>query len=106
MRINIFTSPAIGLYLNKLRRNGQGETAVEYIEDVDNAFKKQWNHFGKLYQNAESFSPAEFAGIFNLLCTEGGFLGLEIIRLIFVAGEAAEKFIGCVKKGVKETSKK
>lgn len=40
MRINVFTAPAIGLYLNKLRRNGNGEEAAEYIKDVDNAFKK------------------------------------------------------------------
>jgi len=105
MRINIFTAPAIGLYLNKLRRNEKGEEAVEYINDVYNAFKKQWNEFGKLCQNAESFSPAEFAGIFNMLCVEGGFLGLEIIRFIFVAGETAEKFTGCVMKGVKNSKK-
>lgn len=106
MRINLFTAPAIGLYLNKLRKNGQGKEANEFMADIAKSFKKQWNDFSKLYLDSKRFSPAEFAGIFNLLCVEGGFLGLEIIRLIFIAGEASESFVGCIRKGVKETSKK
>lgn len=106
MRINIFTAPAIGLYLNKLRRNGKGKEANEFMADVEKSFRKQWEDFDKLYLNSERFSATEFAGIFNLLCVEGGFLGLEVIRLFFIAGETAESFIGAVKKGVKEASKK
>ena len=106
MRINIFTAPAIGAYLNKLRRNGKVKEASEFIRDIEKTFRKQWENFDKLYLDSERFSPTEFAGIFNLLRTEGGFLGLEIIRLIFIAGEVSESFAGCVKKGVKEASKK
>ena len=105
MRINIFTAPAIGLYLNKLRRNGKVKEASEFIRDIEKSFRKQWDNFDKLYLDSERFSPAEFAGIFNLLCTEGGFLGLEVIRLIFIAGEVGESFTGCVMKGVKNSKK-
>jgi hypothetical protein len=105
MRINIFTAPAIGLYLNKLRKNGQGKEANKFMADIEKIFRKRWEDFDKLYLNSERFSTTEFAGIFSLMCTEGGFLGLEIIRLIFIAGEAGESFVGCIKKGV-ENSKK
>lgn len=105
MRINIFTAPAIGLYLNKLRREGRVRDVEKFMNRVDKDFRKQWKAYDKLYFESERFSPTEFAGIFNIVCIDGGYIALDIIQTILNAGEAAESFTGCVKKGV-ENSKK
>jgi hypothetical protein len=106
MRINLFTAPAIGLYLNKLRREGRVKDVETFMNCVDKDFRKQWKAYDKLYFESERFSQTEFAGIFNIVCIDGGFIALDIIQTILNIGEATESLIGCVKKGVKETSKK
>lgn len=105
MRINIFTAPAIGLYLNKLRREGKGKEVEEFLNGIDKRFSKQWKACDKLYFESERFSSTEFIGIFNIVCLDGSCVALDIIQTILHIGEAAESYVGCVKKGVKNSKK-
>lgn len=103
MRINIFTAPAIGVHLCKVKdTKGGGKKVEDCLRGIQNELGDKFEKTEEFYCKTKSGTKEEFGAIYSHCCIASSFVALDIIDFILYIDDG----IRCWKKMIEKESKK